>query len=47
MVAPIGGITSIATKANGSLVTAADSLLTTLVQTEVMYVYFSIPESTS
>jgi membrane fusion protein (multidrug efflux system) len=45
VVAPIGGITSIASKANGSLVTAADSLLTTLVQTDLMYVYFSIPES--
>ena len=45
VVAPIGGITSIANKANGSLVTAADSLLTTIVQTELMYVYFSIPEA--
>lgn len=42
--APIGGTTGVATKADGSLVTATDSLLTTLVQTDPMYVNFSVSE---
>ena len=45
VVAPIDGVTGIANKSNGSLVTTADSLLTTLVQTDRMYVNFSIPEA--
>jgi membrane fusion protein, multidrug efflux system len=43
--APISGVTGIAAKANGSLVTPSDSLLTTLVQTDPMYVNFSVSES--
>ncbi|MFZ6686886.1 efflux RND transporter periplasmic adaptor subunit [Undibacterium sp. SXout11W] len=45
VVAPIGGVTGIANKSNGSLVTAADSLLTTIVQTDPVYINFSIPEA--
>ena len=44
VVAPIGGITTTANKSDGSLVTAADSLLTTIVQTDPMYVNFSVSE---
>ncbi len=45
VVAPITGTTGIVSKSDGSLVTAADSLLTTIVQTNPMYVNFSISES--
>ncbi len=45
VVAPISGVTGIASKSNGSLVTPADSLLTTIVQTDPVYVNFSIPET--
>ena len=45
VVAPISGITTTANKSDGSLVTAADSLLTTIVQTDPMYVNFSVSES--
>lgn len=45
VIAPIDGITSIASKSNGSLVTASDSLLTTIVQTDPMYVNFSVTEA--
>jgi membrane fusion protein, multidrug efflux system len=45
VIAPIGGITLTANKSDGSLVTAADSLLTTIVQTDPMYVNFSVSES--
>jgi membrane fusion protein, multidrug efflux system len=45
VLAPINGVTGIVTKSDGSLVTAADSLLTTIVQTDPIYVNFSIPES--
>ncbi len=45
VVAPIAGVTSIANKSNGSLVTPTDSLLTTLVQTDPMYVNFSVTET--
>ena len=45
VVAPIGGITTTANKSDGSLVTAADSLLTTIVQTDPMFVNFSVSES--
>ncbi len=45
VVAPIDGVTGMAAKSNGSLVTAADSLLTSIVQTDTLYVNFSIPEA--
>jgi membrane fusion protein (multidrug efflux system) len=45
VVAPIDGVTGMAAKSNGSLITSADSLLTTIVQTDTLYVNFSIPES--
>ncbi|MET3118300.1 membrane fusion protein (multidrug efflux system) [Undibacterium sp. GrIS 1.8] len=45
VVAPIDGVTGIASKSNGSLVTASDSLLTTIVQTDPVYVNFSITEA--
>jgi membrane fusion protein (multidrug efflux system) len=45
VVAPISGVTGIASKANGSLVTPTDSLMTTLVQTDPIYVNFSVPEA--
>jgi membrane fusion protein (multidrug efflux system) len=45
VVAPISGVTGVASKANGSLVTPTDSLLTTLVQTDPIYVNFSVPEA--
>ncbi|WP_114972967.1 efflux RND transporter periplasmic adaptor subunit [Rhodoferax ferrireducens] len=45
VVAPIGGTTGSAAKSDGSLVSAGDSLLTTLVQTNPMYVNFSISEN--
>lgn len=45
VIAPISGITTTANKSDGSLVTAADSLLTTIVQTNPMYVNFSVSES--
>jgi membrane fusion protein, multidrug efflux system len=45
VVAPISGVTSLAAKSNGSLVTTADSLLTTIVQTDPLYINFSVPEA--
>jgi membrane fusion protein, multidrug efflux system len=45
VVAPIGGVTGVVSKSDGSLLTAADSLLTTIVQTNPMYVNFSMPEN--
>ncbi|MBC3869141.1 efflux RND transporter periplasmic adaptor subunit [Undibacterium oligocarboniphilum] len=45
VVAPIDGVTGVAAKSNGSLVTTADSLLTTIVQTDTIYINFSIPEA--
>ena len=45
VLAPISGITTTANKSDGSLVTAADSLLTTIVQTDPMYVNFSVSET--
>ena len=45
VVAPISGTTGTASKSDGSLVTATDSLLTTIVQTNPIYVNFSISES--
>ncbi|MBC7513271.1 MAG: hypothetical protein H7234_02410, partial [Herminiimonas sp.] len=44
VVVPISGVTGVAAKANGSLVTPAESLLTTLEQTDPVYVNFSVPE---
>lgn len=43
--APIAGITGTVSKSDGSLTTASDSLLTTIVQTNPMYVNFSVSES--
>ena len=45
VVAPISGVTGVASKAEGSLVTTTDSLLTTIVQTNPMYVDFSVSEA--
>ena len=45
VLAPISGITGVAAKSNGSLVTPTDSLLTTLVQTDPIYVNFSVSEA--
>ncbi|WP_394788215.1 efflux RND transporter periplasmic adaptor subunit [Rhodoferax sp.] len=45
VVAPISGTTGTASKSDGNLVTASDSLLTTIVQTDPMYVNFSISEA--
>ena len=45
VVAPISGITGIAAKSTGRLVTPTDSLLTTLVQTDPLYVNFSVSEA--
>lgn len=45
VVAPISGVTGVAVKPNGSLVTPADSLLTTIVQTDPLYVNFSVSEA--
>jgi membrane fusion protein (multidrug efflux system) len=45
VVAPISGTTGASAKSEGNLVTAADSLLTTIVQTNPMYVNFSISEA--
>ena len=42
--APINGTTGVAAKSEGSLVTAGDSLLTTIVQTDPMFVNFSVSE---
>ena len=43
--APISGVSGIASKANGSLVNPSDSLLTTIVQTDPMYINFSVSEA--
>lgn len=43
--APISGVTGMAHKSNGNLITPADSLLTTIVQTDPMYVNFSMTEA--
>ncbi len=45
VVAPIAGVTSTAVKSDGNLITASDSLLTTIVQTNPMYVNFSLSEA--
>lgn len=43
--APIAGTTGTALKSDGSLVTTSDSLLTSIVQTNPIYVNFSLPEA--
>ncbi|MBY0572366.1 MAG: efflux RND transporter periplasmic adaptor subunit [Undibacterium sp.] len=43
--APISGVTGVATKANGSLVSASDSLLTSIIQTDPLRVNFSVSEA--
>ncbi|MFZ2738291.1 MAG: efflux RND transporter periplasmic adaptor subunit [Burkholderiaceae bacterium] len=45
VVAPIAGVTSVAAKSDGNLISASDSLLTTIVQTHPMYVNFSLSEA--
>ena len=45
VVAPIGGVTGVAAKSDGNLITTSDSLLTTIVQTNPMYVNFSLSEA--
>ena len=45
VVAPISGVTAAAAKSDGSLLTASDSLLTSIVQTDPMYVNFSVSEA--
>ena len=45
VVAPISGTTGAAAKSDGNLVSATDSLLTTSVQTNPMYVNFSVSEA--
>jgi membrane fusion protein (multidrug efflux system) len=45
VVAPIGGTTGVALKSDGSLLTTQDSLLTTIVQTNPIYVNFSVSEA--
>ncbi len=44
VVAPISGTTGSAAKSDGTLVSTADGLLTTIVQTNPMYVNFSVSE---
>ena len=45
VLAPISGVTGTVSKSDGSLVSAADSLLTSIVQTNPIYVNFSVSES--
>lgn len=45
VLAPISGTTGTAAKSDGNLVTASDSLLTTIVQTNPIYVNFSVSEA--
>ena len=45
VLAPISGTTGTASKSDGSLLTPTDSLLTTIVQTNPMYVNFSVSEA--
>jgi membrane fusion protein, multidrug efflux system len=45
VLAPIDGITGVAAKSEGSLLTGADSLLTTIVQTDPIFIQFSISET--
>jgi membrane fusion protein, multidrug efflux system len=45
VLAPISGITGVVSKSDGSLISNADTLLTTIVQTDPMYINFSMPEA--
>jgi membrane fusion protein, multidrug efflux system len=45
VLAPISGVTGTVAKSDGSLVSVTDSLLTTIVQTDPIFVNFSVPES--
>jgi membrane fusion protein, multidrug efflux system len=45
VLAPINGVTGIVSKSDGSLISNTDSLLTTIMQTDPMYVNFSMPEA--
>jgi membrane fusion protein, multidrug efflux system len=45
VVAPIAGTTGTAAKSDGNLITTGDNLLTTIVQTNPMYVNFSLSEA--
>ncbi len=45
VVSPISGTTGTAAKSEGNLITASDSLLTTIVQTNPIYVNFSVSEA--
>ena len=45
VVAPISGVTGVAAKSEGNLITTSDSLLTTIVQTDPIYVNFSVSEA--
>lgn len=44
VLAPISGVTGVAAKSDGSLLTSTDNLLTTIVQTDPMFVNFSLSE---
>jgi membrane fusion protein, multidrug efflux system len=45
VLAPISGVTGVVSKSDGSLISSSDTLLTTIVQTDPMYVHFSMPEA--
>jgi membrane fusion protein, multidrug efflux system len=45
VLAPISGVTGIVSKSDGSLISNTDTLLTTIVQTDPIYVNFSMPEA--
>jgi membrane fusion protein, multidrug efflux system len=45
VLAPIAGVTGVVNKSDGSLVTPTDSLLTTIVQTDPIFVSFNVSES--
>ena len=45
VLAPISGVTGVAAKSEGNLITASDNLLTTIVQTNPIYVNFSVSEA--
>jgi membrane fusion protein, multidrug efflux system len=45
VLAPISGVTGVVSKSDGSLISNTDSLLTTIIQTDPIYVNFSMPEA--
>jgi membrane fusion protein, multidrug efflux system len=45
VLAPISGVTGVVSKSDGSLISNTDSLLTTILQTDPIYVNFSMPEA--